>query len=213
MTEIEFKAWPKTPRLNNDMIVTEKVDGTNGCIVILPWTEGVSDYLDSDEVLNYVSYEGQGYIVGAQSRNRLVTVEKDNAGFAAWVRENSGELVIALGEGYHYGEWWGYKINRGYGLQAGDRRFSLFNVGRYGPLDLSAVPGLKTVPLLYQGLFDTDVAMSYYDYLMDTGSFARPGYHDPEGIIVYHTASKQVYKVTEGPKWKLAEAQALKEAA
>jgi hypothetical protein len=31
--------------------------------------------------------------------------------------------------------------------------------------------------------------------LIDGGSFAVPGFDKPEGIIVYHTASKQNFKV------------------
>jgi len=60
VTERTFQPWPKTPRLNRDCIVTEKIDGTNSAIVI-------------DEV-------GDVY---AQSRNRLITPGDDNYGFAA----------------------------------------------------------------------------------------------------------------------------------
>lgn len=31
---IEFKAWPKIPRLFRDVIITEKIDGTNAAIHI-----------------------------------------------------------------------------------------------------------------------------------------------------------------------------------
>lgn len=31
---ITFQAWPKTPRLFRSMIITEKIDGTNGAIII-----------------------------------------------------------------------------------------------------------------------------------------------------------------------------------
>lgn len=210
MTILEFKPWPKTPRLNRDMVITEKIDGTNGCVVIKK--------IDSETPVSglIVISGGDGiYAVGAQSRNRRLPVgpqsmddvdwqKRDNAGFGAWVYENAAGLVQVLGEGYHYGEWYGAKIGRKYGLS--ERRFALFNVGRYGDLDLSPVPNLETVPVLYTGPFDTYNAMAVYGELMETGSRAVPGFMQPEGIIVYHTASKQVYKVTDRgdlPKWRL----------
>ncbi len=30
----EFKAWPKIARLNRDMVITEKIDGTNACVIV-----------------------------------------------------------------------------------------------------------------------------------------------------------------------------------
>ena len=54
---IEFRAWPKTPRLNGaSMVITEKIDGTNACIIV---TE-------------------DGRRIGAQSRNRLISPGDDN---------------------------------------------------------------------------------------------------------------------------------------
>jgi len=34
LQEIIFQEFPKIPRLNREMIVTEKIDGTNGQIII-----------------------------------------------------------------------------------------------------------------------------------------------------------------------------------
>lgn len=204
MTEI-FKAWPKTPRLFKDMVVTEKIDGTNACVVVrlLPEEEcGVAAGGDDGNVV--VIGNEPYYGVYAQSRNRLITPEKDNAGFAAWVQENAAGLVETLGEGYHYGEWYGQGIQRKYGLD--HRRFALFNVNRYGELDLSSVPNLETVPVLFEGEFDTEHVMEVYHGLMAHGSYAVPGYTNPEGVVVFHSASQQVYKVTDAgdlPKWQL----------
>ena len=36
MTEPEFKPWPKISRYNRDIVITEKIDGTNGAIHIAP---------------------------------------------------------------------------------------------------------------------------------------------------------------------------------
>lgn len=101
----EFKAWPKIPRWQNESyVITEKIDGTNGCIII---TE------DGD--------------IFAQSRTRILdeSSDGDNFGFCKWVVGNKDEL-LKLGVGYHYGEWWGQGIQRNYGLK--ERVFSLFNI-------------------------------------------------------------------------------------
>jgi hypothetical protein len=39
---IEFQGWPKTPRLFRDMIVTEKIDGTNSAVIIEEVVHGMS---------------------------------------------------------------------------------------------------------------------------------------------------------------------------
>lgn len=167
---VEFRAWPKTPRLFRDVWITEKLDGTNAAVII---TE-----------------DGE---VGAQSRNRLITPEDDNYGFARWVSDNEAALAATLGPGYHYGEWWGQGIQRGYGLT--ERRFSLFNTGRWTETFLlSEVPGLDVVPVLYVGPFgDFQVTTAMHD-LRTYGSTAAPGFMRPEGIVMFHTASRQGYK-------------------
>ena len=176
----EFQPWPKIARLNRDITVTEKIDGTNAAVLI-----------------------GDGF-VAAQSRKRLITPDDDNFGFARWVAENAGALTDALGPGRHFGEWWGSGIQRGYGLTEGEKRFSLFNTARYGDTDLAGVPGLGVVPVLYQGPFsqaEIDRALHHLDVY---GSRASEGFHDPEGVIVFHTAAQQMFKVTikgdEAPK-------------
>lgn len=118
--EPEFQAWPKIPRWENETyVITEKIDGTNGCIVIS----------DSGDIF-------------AQSRSRLLTESSDgdNYGFCKWVRGNKDQL-LSLGVGYHYGEWWGQGINRNYGMK--ERRFSLFNIWIEIPECLSRVPVIE----------------------------------------------------------------------
>lgn len=116
---IEFKKWPKIPRFEaQDWIITEKVDGTNACVVI-------------DEDGN----------VGAQSRTQLITPENDNHGFAQWCEANKHNLT-ALGPGHHFGEWWGKGINRGYDHT--HKEFSLFEWWRQDiPSCCSKVPELQ----------------------------------------------------------------------
>jgi hypothetical protein len=176
----EFKAFPKVPRLFRDMIVTEKLDGTNACVI--------------------VDTSGAVY---AQSRKRLITPEQDNYGFAAWVADNADKLREGLGEGYHYGEWWGQGIQRGYELD--HKRFSLFNVDRYTDEQLELLPdNVGLVPVIVRQTFDIAQVQMALNQLATQGSYATPEYYDnPEGVVVYHTASRQVFKATldsDGPK-------------
>lgn len=196
---ITFEGWPKTPRLFRDMIVTEKIDGTNAAVIIEPAG------LPGDE--NAVSVDG--FVVGAQSRNKLITPGKttDNAGFAAWVWEHAADLARILGPGHHFGEWWGSGIQRGYGLLNGEKRFSLFNVHRYEKVfsayfeangnvwpELIINRRIGVVPTLAVGPFDLDDVRHILRDLEKIGSHAAPGFLRPEGVVVYHAAARQTFK-------------------
>jgi len=207
----QFKAWPKTPRLNRNCIATEKIDGTNSAVIIESVETGA---ITDDCVAHVLLPDGQEFAVYAQSRKRLLRPGKqtDNFGFAGWVKENALELAAGLGEGYHYGEWWGSKIQRGYGLTDGEKRFSLFNAGRWHDQhdnsgDFGDDPAPKccyVVPVIAIGTNINAVAEGALAELNECGSFAAPGFDDPEGIVVYHTAARQTFKVTcegdESPK-------------
>lgn len=207
---IEFQAWPKTPRLFRDITITEKIDGTNAAIIVDKVRPNV-DYvtLADDKNRTFVEVYGANgtstpdvYEVGAQSRKRLITPTDDNFGLARWVKDNAETLVETLGEGRHYGEWWGSGIQRGYGLAKGEKRFSLFNVHRYLPLIYDRVmegkplAGLDTVPVLYEGPFREEQIEHALYMLAAKGSRAAPGFDKPEGVVVFHSASGHVYKVT-----------------
>ena len=199
---IEFKKWPKTPRLFRDITITEKIDGTNAAVIIQHVPDGPSpkDYWDDNTMTALVSAQPEGwmqagdFIVAAQSRNRIITPTSDNAGFALWVWENAEKLVEILGEGYHYGEWWGSGIQRGYGMEKGVKHFSLFNAHRHAGIYSRSGGLLDHVPTLYQGPFSTYIVNGVLDKLEHFGSTAAPGFKRPEGIVVYHSASKQVFK-------------------
>lgn len=203
---IEFQAWPKTPRLFRDMIVTEKIDGTNAAVIIEE-AEGDLNIALENAPANAKSvvtlgagapdFEGSSvFFVGAQSRKRLITPDSDNFGFARWVYENAGDLVHLLGPGRHFGEWWGSGIQRRYGLQRGEKRFSLFNVKRYAELVKDTGPVLSTVPVLYEGPFDLDMIRAELELLQINGSKAAPGFMNPEGVVVFHEAAGAVFKAT-----------------
>lgn len=172
---MEFESFPKIPRLNRPIIITEKIDGTNGAILI-------------DEDGN----------VSAQSRNRLIVPGDDNFGFAHWVHSHSSILYSTLGPGRHFGEWWGKGIGRGYGLD--HKRFSLFNVQRWASdINWAVVPqiGLYTVPVIFDHVPNQDHwAGEALNFLESNGSVAAPGFMRPEGVIVYHTAGNVLFKAT-----------------
>lgn len=215
---MEFKAWPKTPRLFRDIVVTEKIDGTNSAIIINehPFGTHIEGLHEKALALVMGPLDEGGtpdveYVVGAQSRNRLITPGKqtDNYGFARWVEDNADDLVKVLGPGVHYGEWWGKGIARGYGQER--KRFSLFNVHRYSYIDLDPLGSLygelDVVPVLYQGENTEARVRGVVSNLSLLGSVAAPGFDRPEGVCVFHTASGQVYKVLiendELPKGKV----------
>jgi hypothetical protein len=163
-----FEEFPKIPRLSRECIVTEKIDGTNGSILVME----------------------DGRVI-AGSRTRWITPEQDNHGFARWVQEHADELRAGLGVGLHRGEWWGQGIQRKYGLD--HKRFSLFNTTKWG--DTRPVC-CHCVPVLYTGPFDTDdIVAALYD-LGSNGSRAAPGFMKPEGVVIFHVAGRLLFKKT-----------------
>lgn len=127
MSDVEFKAWERIPRENPFTVtISEKIDGTNGCIVI-----------------------AGGDIAGVQSRKRFITPDDDNAGFAAWVEANKSEL-LTMGDGYHYGEWAGVGIQSN-PLKLDRKHFFLFNTFRWNENNPNRPKCCDVVPVLYQG--------------------------------------------------------------
>jgi hypothetical protein len=183
----EFKEFDKIPRLNREVTITEKIDGTNACVVVV------------DEPITYRWWqfpktEATERRVYAQSRNRLLTPDNDNAGFCKWVESHSEELKN-LGPGYHYGEWWGLGIGRKYGMK--EKVFNLFNVYRWnvGTGGGDVPPACcRVVPVIpFHKLEDVSLALGW---LKAYGSAAAPSFMDPEGICIWHDAAKHYFKVT-----------------
>jgi RNA ligase-like protein len=202
VSELKFKAWPKIPRWSNETVtITEKIDGTNAAVIILPYSvdhesmiqEGYACVLGHDEP----DMPAEMITFATQSRKRFIKPGKDtdNAGFAAWAWERRAELITELGYGKHYGEWWGRGIQRGYGMDT--KVFSLFRPWRYEDMigDSSAVEGLRVVPTLYaggaEGLLTTSIILAT---LEQEGSKAAPGYMRPEGIIIQSALTQSTYK-------------------
>lgn len=198
---MEFVPFPKVPRLSRDVVITEKLDGTNASVVIVRDDTGGIEYAgQADDAVGFVAHGASQYHVFAGSRNRWITPAKDNFGFAAWVQQNAAALVVALGEGTHFGEWWGRGIQRNYSQT--ERRFSLFNVKRWGhhPDHQGRVGPCSVVPTLYAGPMEDNLVMKGLQNalrrLKTDGSVAAPGFMNPEGVIVFHSASGAIYKKT-----------------
>jgi RNA ligase len=170
----EFLEFPKIARLAREIIVTEKLDGSNGVI--------------------HVGEDGE---VLAGSRSQWL-IGSDNFGFAKWVQEHKDELRT-LGAGRHYGEWWGSGIQRGYGLPKGEKRFSLFNVARWDENFLGSLlrpPCCHVVPVLYRGPFLTECIEAELKALKESGSRAAPGFMKPEGVVIFHPQGNVGFKKT-----------------
>ena len=165
----DFEPFPKMPRLSREIIITEKLDGTNAQVFI-----------------------GEDGSFQTGSRTRWITPEDDNFGFARWAYAHRDELMD-LGPGRHFGEWWGAGIQRKYGLTGEDKRFSLFNASRWTD-DRPACCGV--VPTIYRGPFTTGAADDCLRLLREEGSLAAPGFMKPEGIIVFHVAGNLGFKKT-----------------
>jgi hypothetical protein len=165
---IPFVEFPKIARLSREVVVTEKIDGTNAQVYI----------------------NDSGTEVFAGSRSRWIQPGDDNFGFAYWVEQNKAEL-LKLGPGSHFGEWWGAGIQRRYGLT--EKRFSLFNTKRW---EAERPACCHVVPVLWHGNFD-DLDLDFIlSDLASTGSRAAPGFMKPEGVVIYHVAGGYLFKKT-----------------
>jgi hypothetical protein len=99
-----------------------------------------------------------------------------------------------LGEGAHFGEWWGQGIQRGYAQT--EKRFSLFNAWRWNDQNPNRPACCGVVPNLYSGPFNTNVTEEIMTGLRVGGSAAAPGFMKPEGIIIYLSAARTYFKQT-----------------
>lgn len=173
--DVEFEAWPKIPRHKGaNVIISEKIDGTNSAIIIR-----------------------DGVVVGCQSRNRLITPENDNFGFARWVSENGDELA-GLGDGRHFGEWAGPGIQKNpHGFSS--KKFMLFNTSRWAE---DKPPCCDVVSVLYSGEIGHDTVG---DVMSELRASSLAAGYKAEGVIIYYVNTRTFEKATfDNPNGKWA---------
>ena len=187
----EFKEFPKISRLfEQDVCVTEKIDGTNALIWI-----GDNPNFDPD-----FDPQTESMLMKAGSRTRWITPEDDNYGFARWVETNKEELM-KLGPGYHYGEWWGNGIQRTYNMKK--KVFSLFNVGLWN--DTNKPECCDVVPTIYSGVLTPEIYEDIWAMVHDPEShqdFVSPAalkygieFDKPEGCMMFLTKARLYFKL------------------
>ena len=188
----DFVKFPKISRLSRDIVISEKIDGTNAKILIQLLNDKTS-IIESFKKREWPLIKEGRFLFGITpgSRNRWITIKKDNYGFAKWVFENQEDL-FNLGPGRHFGEWWGQGIQRKYDLD--EKRFSLFNTDKwnFGNSPLCC----HVVPVLYEGPFETGKIYNVLEDLKELVSYAAEEFMDPEGIIIFHSASGTLFKKT-----------------
>lgn len=224
--DLTFQPFAKMARYSRECIVTEKLDGTNAQIYILPENEYLAAGLTRAHPDPIPAAKVNGFVLIAGSRTRWIRPKQpgekgdpDNYGFAAWVRDHAEDLVN-LGPGKHFGEWFGSGINRAYGMTT--RKFALFNVSRWIPYTtdngVEAAPTTDgspafgtgrvqcctVVPTIYRGEFCESAIVHSLALLRNAGSLMVSGFRNPEGIVIFHTASGTLFKKTiegdESPK-------------
>lgn len=188
-----FEPFAKISRLSRPIIITEKLDGSNGQLYIQSHEEfDVENGFDAEKDANTIV--GNDWVLRVGSRKRWLDATKagDHFGMFKWAVAHFDELCTGLGAGRHYGEWWGQGIQRGYGLE--EKRFSLFNTHRWAEARPECC---HCVPIVGTGdVFDTAAVDFALNILTTTGSHAAPGYMRPEGVVVFHSHGNVLFKKT-----------------
>lgn len=168
---MEFRSFSSIESFFGPVSIYEKIDGSNAQIMIF----------DQD---------GETKVI-AGSRNRIITVDSDNFGFAKWVKENEKDLVSIFGFGRFYGEWFGPSIQRGYGLK--EKKFAVFNHSEVDGKEL--LPSMTKAPLLYEGLYKEYLVQEVTNSLKEKGSVVAPGFMNPEGIVMRFQRNGALFKI------------------
>lgn len=158
----EFKSFDKISHIGKlHMNITQKMHGSNAQIYI---------YKDEEGTLQ----------LKPACRTRWITLDDDNAGFAQFVYENRQTLIDALGQGRHFGEWCGPRINSAEGLT--EKTLFLFNWRRWSKVELPN--RVSTVPVLYTGKISMDAIEDAMKDLKENGSRAVKDFMKPEGVVI-----------------------------
>jgi hypothetical protein len=159
---MEFKEFPKIQQLLKTRLqITQKLNGTNAQVVIFDTPGGID--------------------IKCGSRNRWITPDDDNFGFARFVYENKADFIEKLGIGTHFGEWCGPGIQSSEGLSV--RTFVLFEHWKY-PSDRLLPVNTIPVPVLYIGTYEDNVIAETISKFKIEGSKLVPGFMRVEGVVV-----------------------------
>lgn len=108
---------------------------------------------------------------------------------------NNKEELAQLGDGYHYGEWVGPKIqdNR---HNFDEKRFLLFNVYRWG--DKEDRPNCcGVVPKIWEAFYYHELPKDALAHLCDSRDY------EPEGVMLYfHAFDKYLKHTLKNPEGK-----------
>ena len=172
----EFIPFPKIPRgtSGEQITITEKLDGTNACIIV------------------QINIDGIPEVISVQSRKRIIGVGDDNYGFAQWVYDQGPQLAEKLGEGYHYGEWYGLGIQKNPHMKT-TKRLALFNSERWQDGRQQRPEGVECVPILYEGPWTDEIIDStMFQLRMDATELQ----YKAEGIVIWYHKSRRYEKFT-----------------
>jgi hypothetical protein len=181
--EIQHLSFPKIQRLENlEVIVTEKLDGTNA--VIYKETE-------EDGTIRFKFGSRNRWLGGHDEKGKII----ENHGFFQFCSDNL-EYLMKLSDGYHYGEFIGPGINRGYFrdkkmLFLFDTRLEeAANNGLFGP-------DIRTVPVLAENISLIEVMM-YMKDIKDENPELMSTINEQvkmEGVMLYIPRLNQRIKV------------------
>lgn len=115
----DFFKFPSIKAFQNRVVQGSKVPHDKQCSVVFPKLHGTNAAIGVFE-------EG----VTAQSRNRLLTIHNDNAGFANFVETLDINNRSTLGDLIFFGEWCGGNVQKGGDAicQVSDKYFVIFGV-------------------------------------------------------------------------------------
>ncbi len=169
----EHIKFPKIPRVEKvEVIITEKLDGTNALI-----------YIDDNGDMKF------------GSRNRWLTEDSDNHGFYTFCMKNK-DMLARLGRGYHYGEFIGSGIARQYGFTNGERKLYMFDARL---VDRELGDNIKVVPILKQAtLHDMTGLFDLRDYINPSTTVRESTINKDtrmEGVMIFLTHLNKYIKV------------------
>ena len=216
-----YASFPSIERLENIYcVISEKVDGTNGLIEVAKVGKIGVD-IETNSAFPSFTYNTETQ-VRFGSRNRYITFNNDNAGFANFFRhyetklkDIAKDIIVAANseasqtnekptEGYPfriYGEWFGRGIQRDYGLK--DKFFMPFSYFYAEKLIEYQVPNIITPNVMYTGKFSMEVVNTCMQQLKLNGSGLVKDYKQPEGIVIFFPKYNFRLKETfDGAKWK-----------